>query len=818
MYESFRKLNAISDITKKKKRGSPAEPGEIREWSDGWYQKQENGDWDMLKRKADRTPRQKPTESEVSDTAKKWVSRELEAMKVDRQYTNQDLARALRHQRLSAIPWDDLSEPDLAYMMLEFQEAGHDEGEKRALRQILENHARVVSATEQEREEQGSVSVPSENEDAFTMSAFMDAFSDKQKKDARAVAKFVANDFLKQYRSMQPEQKKRFLRDTKQSYKLALLGPSNKATASDVLKAHYTGKMLKLAGFKRLGGRIMAYAEEAAQDKMDDIMGEEPVEDSEKPEETGEEFWQFPDGFFDVASLFREGVMDGKMDIAQVGDPDNPSYDISFPGLGVTFNRTAGGLWKVPEGLSKKLEKMAPGLHGVIKTIADRAQSHAENKVDNDFGEEYQREVGKSIVDEFKHELKRSPESALALITAMMANTPYFVGEHGHVGMNRGLFSEMDAGIKELLDDFLGFDADDDVEPEAAVPEQPEPSEPSEPPKSEAFDLYGSLSTGVVEGLLDMGVGLLRYNPQDLPKGRTDSLVLNNDLGDAEYRERFNTKIFANGSEFEYLMSPPRDSVNPCFFVEQDDEHKGVFKSDVGAAPVGNFRFRKFDNDVSQSSRELAAYQLDSMLGFGVVPATKYGTYDLGPAGKKLWRNYAHRISEGEENLNMVPGVIQERAENVFDLIDYSEYAAENETGITDMEDVMDSLDQNSVRAVAVLDYLIGNTDRHAGNLLINRDTKAVIAIDHGLAFPDVPYPRGVRSWPYAYLDKKNDLSVPQEILDRLATIKKDDVVNMMYNVGFGMRPDNVPEADVVMEKIEGLLETGELPAFEGGV
>jgi hypothetical protein len=41
------------------------------------------------------------------------------------------------------------------------------------------------------------------------------------------------------------------------------------------------------------------------------------------------------------------------------------------------------------------------------------------------------------------------------------------------------------------------------------------------------------------------------------------------------------------------------------------------------------------------------------------------------------------------------------------------------------------------LRSMALLDMVIGNTDRHAGNYM--SDGKRVFAIDHGLAFPDTP-------------------------------------------------------------------------------
>lgn len=101
------------------------------------------------------------------------------------------------------------------------------------------------------------------------------------------------------------------------------------------------------------------------------------------------------------------------------------------------------------------------------------------------------------------------------------------------------------------------------------------------------------------------------------------------------------------------------------------------------------------NRDFSYADREAAAYELDEALGLGVVPPTIVREID----GKR--------------------GMVQQYIETGTGL-------GAGDSGI----------DQDSVYGLAILDIATGNTDRHAGNVLIDNDRRAV-AIDQGLSFPD---------------------------------------------------------------------------------
>jgi hypothetical protein len=100
------------------------------------------------------------------------------------------------------------------------------------------------------------------------------------------------------------------------------------------------------------------------------------------------------------------------------------------------------------------------------------------------------------------------------------------------------------------------------------------------------------------------------------------------------------------------------------------------------------------NRNFSYADREAAAYELDEALGLNVVPPTIVREID----GKR--------------------GMVQQFIET-------------DGLGLHDA-----GIDQDSVYGLAVLDIATGNTDRHGGNVLIDKDRR-VVAIDQGLSFPD---------------------------------------------------------------------------------
>lgn len=98
------------------------------------------------------------------------------------------------------------------------------------------------------------------------------------------------------------------------------------------------------------------------------------------------------------------------------------------------------------------------------------------------------------------------------------------------------------------------------------------------------------------------------------------------------------------------------------------------------------------NRDFSFAEREAAAYDVDVALGTGVVPATTVRTVNNEEGAAQAF------IERGGLGLG-------------------------------------DKVDQDSVYGLAIIDIATGNTDRHMGNYLVDKENK-VVAVDHGLTFP----------------------------------------------------------------------------------
>lgn len=111
--------------------------------------------------------------------------------------------------------------------------------------------------------------------------------------------------------------------------------------------------------------------------------------------------------------------------------------------------------------------------------------------------------------------------------------------------------------------------------------------------------------------------------------------------------------------------------------------------------------------------REVGAYQLDKLLGWGVVPPTALRFDEAGTvvsaqesAGVRNWdfnRRYIAEVADDEHASKAV----------------YRSY--------TDFI------------KIALLDYILGQQDRHGGNFIVNKRTGRVLAIDNELALYDRP-------------------------------------------------------------------------------
>ncbi|WP_285581273.1 hypothetical protein [Actinoallomurus iriomotensis] len=94
------------------------------------------------------------------------------------------------------------------------------------------------------------------------------------------------------------------------------------------------------------------------------------------------------------------------------------------------------------------------------------------------------------------------------------------------------------------------------------------------------------------------------------------------------------------------------------------------------------------------TNREVAAYRLDRLFGFDLVPKTEFWAGKNGRGSLQDW------VKDVKGGLSV----------NSYEMADRER--------------------------MAIFDYVAGNTDRHSGNYLTRRDNGRPLAIDHGYCFP----------------------------------------------------------------------------------
>ena len=134
-----------------------------------------------------------------------------------------------------------------------------------------------------------------------------------------------------------------------------------------------------------------------------------------------------------------------------------------------------------------------------------------------------------------------------------------------------------------------------------------------------------------------------------------------------------------------------------CDFVFEDskgikaaesNQHKVVYKPIAGERPLWDFPLGNL------ASREVAAYLLSEFAGFHLVPTTVMRDGPFGPGAVQQWIEVDHSL----------------------DVIAFAQGH------------------DSQLRSMALFDYLINNTDRKFGHILLDADGK-LFGCDHGVSF-----------------------------------------------------------------------------------
>ncbi|MGA6208991.1 hypothetical protein [Nocardia testacea] len=202
------------------------------------------------------------------------------------------------------------------------------------------------------------------------------------------------------------------------------------------------------------------------------------------------------------------------------------------------------------------------------------------------------------------------------------------------------------------------------------------------------------------------------------------------------------------------------------------------------------------------AARETAAYRVDEALGFGRVPPTtlvEKGPY--GPGSNQVWvpSSPGHAAAEWNRRTK------EER--KAADEAWYHTLSGEERAAIYDeLLRPNKKYPQVQREQMAVLDYVIGNTDRHWGNYRTGSDGD-IVAIDHAFAFPESPDSRfGIRS---DFVREFRDKELSAEVVDSVRALDMDELRTALLDTGLSDKAVD-GALDRLMEiRIEGKI-TGE--------
>ncbi|MCC6137576.1 MAG: hypothetical protein IT287_03020 [Bdellovibrionaceae bacterium] len=174
-------------------------------------------------------------------------------------------------------------------------------------------------------------------------------------------------------------------------------------------------------------------------------------------------------------------------------------------------------------------------------------------------------------------------------------------------------------------------------------------------------------------------------------------------------------------------VTPLHTGLSPSYIVDLDNNSKIIFKPCVDAMGVAN------------CNSEVAAYKVDQIAGFDLVPETVFKTIDINGSPQK-----------GSGQL----------------YLDFPD--AESAPGRPVSQEA--KIKQN------IFDYLIQNTDRHDGNYLV-KPNGDVVSIDHGMSFREsklVGY-EGKKLFP-SHVEAFKGTAEGKIILERLANIEASEL------------------------------------------
>ncbi|MEV4128145.1 hypothetical protein [Nocardia sp. NPDC049707] len=173
------------------------------------------------------------------------------------------------------------------------------------------------------------------------------------------------------------------------------------------------------------------------------------------------------------------------------------------------------------------------------------------------------------------------------------------------------------------------------------------------------------------------------------------------------------------------------------------------------------------------TSREIAAYRVDEILGFGRIPPTARTSGVIGPDGRPSG-----------------PGMIQQFVEST-------------------KSRQVDAYPRVQQQQVGVLDYIIGSMDRHPGNYrTVDRGGHLdIVAIDHGRSFPLARDPLEIEI-DSDFVAAHKGQQLESEVLDAVHNADTDRLRAALGDAG--LHPNAI---DGALARLEKIRELGHIPA-----